>query len=106
MLLRRPARACLPVFPDCGRLVYSDRALGDPGSRRNAMPVLHLDNVPEELYGRIEQLAAAEQVPLTEETVRLLRQAVELNRPTSRAHVVSLLEEIRRNRITPAPGTP
>jgi hypothetical protein len=70
------------------------------------MPVLHLDNVPEELYGRIEQLAAAEQIPLTEETLRLLRQAVEIHRPTSRANVLPLLEEIRRNRITPVAGTP
>lgn len=70
------------------------------------MPVLHLENVPEELYGRIEQLAAAEQIPLTEETLRLLRQAVEMNRRTSRENVVWLLEEIRRNQITPAEGTP
>jgi hypothetical protein len=70
------------------------------------MPVLHLDNVPEELYGRIEQLAAAEQIPLTEETLRLLRQAVEMSRPTLRANVVPLLEEIRRRQITPVTGTP
>jgi hypothetical protein len=70
------------------------------------MPVLHLDNVPEELYDRIEELAAAEQLPLTEETLRLLRQAVELNRPTSRANVVTLLDEMRRHRITPSAGTP
>jgi len=70
------------------------------------MPVLHLENVPEELYGRIEELAAAEQVPLTEETLRLLRQAVDMSRRTARANVLPLLEEMRRNPITPAPGTP
>jgi antitoxin FitA len=70
------------------------------------MPVLHLDNVPEELYGRIEQLAAAEQIPVTEATLRLLRQAVEGSRPNFRASVLPLLEEMRRNRITPAAGTP
>ena len=70
------------------------------------MPVLHLDNVPEELYGRIEQLAEAEQIPLKEETLRLLRQAVDMNQPTSRANVLTLLEEIRRNRIMPVTGTP
>jgi antitoxin FitA len=70
------------------------------------MPALHLDNVPDELYGRIEQLAAAEEIPLTEATLRLLRQAVEASRPASRANVLLLLEEIRRNRITPAVGTP
>jgi hypothetical protein len=70
------------------------------------MPVLYLDNVPAELYGRIEELAAAEQIPLAEEILRLLRQAVDLNRPTGRAEVMPLLEQIRRNRITPAVGTP
>jgi antitoxin FitA len=70
------------------------------------MPVLHLDNVPEELYGRIEELAAAERIPLREETLRLLRQAVEMNPPTSRENVALLLEEMRRNRITPVAGTP
>ncbi|HJT75988.1 MAG TPA: hypothetical protein VJ739_02205 [Gemmataceae bacterium] len=70
------------------------------------MPVLHLDNVPEELYGRIEQLAAAERIPLTDATLRLLWQAVEDNGPAARANVLPLLEEIRRNRITPAAGTP
>ena len=70
------------------------------------MPVLHLENVPEELYGRIEELAAAEQVPLTEETLRLLRQAVDMSRRTARANDLPLLEEMRRNLITPAPGTP
>ena len=70
------------------------------------MPVLHLDNVPEELYGRIEQLAAAERIPLREETLRFLRQAMEMNQPTSRANVAPLLEEMRRNRIAPVAGTP
>jgi hypothetical protein len=51
-------------------------------------------------------LAAAEQIPLTEETLRLFRQAVGMSRPTSRANVVQLLEEIRRNQITPVAGTP
>jgi len=70
------------------------------------MPVLHLDNVPEELYGRIAQLAAAERLPLLEETLRLLQQAVEMNGRASRENVLPLLEEIRRNRITPVTGAP
>jgi hypothetical protein len=70
------------------------------------MPVLHLPDVPDELYRRIEQLAAADRVPLTEETLRLLRQAVSLNFSAPRASVLPLLEEIRRNRIVPAAGMP
>ena len=70
------------------------------------MPVLHLADVPDELYRRIEQLAAADRLPLGEETLRLLRQAVNLNSPVARANVLPLLEEIRRNRIMPAPGSP
>jgi hypothetical protein len=70
------------------------------------MPVLHLDDVPDELYERIEQLAAAEQVPLTEETLRLLRQAVGLQRAGGRASVRALLEQMHRNAITPTAGKP
>ena len=70
------------------------------------MPVLYLDNVPEELYGRIAQLAAAAQVPLLEETLMLLRQAVDMAKPSPRADLLKLLEEIRRNPITPVAGTP
>jgi len=70
------------------------------------MPVLYLDNVPEDLYGSIEQLAMAAQVPLTDEALRLLRQAVDMNRPSTRVNVLQLLEQIRRNRIAPLTGTP
>jgi hypothetical protein len=70
------------------------------------MPVLHLENVPEELYRRLECLAAAEQVPLVEETLRLLQQAIDQTQPSSRANVLHVLEQIRHNRIMPAPGTP
>jgi hypothetical protein len=72
------------------------------------MPVLHLDNVPEELYRRIECLAAAEQVPVTEETLRLLQEAEE-RKPAEQLTGRSqreILDWIIRNRFTPAPGTP
>ena len=55
---------------------------------------------------RLEQLAAAERVPVSEETVRLLRQAVGLSQPSSRTDVPHLLERMRNTAIQPAPGTP
>ena len=69
------------------------------------MPV-YLDNIPEDLYWRIEQLASVDHLPLSEETVRLLRQAVELKQQSGRGQVLDVLEEMRRNRIVPAPGAP
>lgn len=70
------------------------------------MPRLHLDDVPEELYRSIEELAVADRVPVGEETLRLLRQAVQLKQPFSRENVGRLLEEMRRNQIVPRQGTP
>lgn len=69
------------------------------------MAVLHLEDVPDELYRRIEQLAAAEQVPLTEETLRLLRRAIGTHAATAREDVNALLDEMRRSRVAPGPGT-
>jgi hypothetical protein len=40
------------------------------------MATLILDNVPDMLLSRLEQLAAMEHVPVTEKTVQLLQQAV------------------------------
>jgi hypothetical protein len=74
------------------------------------VPVLYLDNVPDELFHRIEQLAKVDQLPVAEETLHLLKQAVALKQSSTeaagRANVRVLLEEMRRNRIVPAPGTP
>ncbi len=70
------------------------------------MPVLLLDNVPEELYQRLEQMAAAEQAPVTEETVHLLRRAVGLGQPLPRADVPRLLQQMRIAAIRPQPGAP
>lgn len=70
------------------------------------MPSLTLQDIPEGLYRRIEELAARDHVPVEEETVRLLRQAVDLPKIASRDQVHSILETLRRNAITPAPGTP
>lgn len=73
------------------------------------MPVLHLENVPDELYRRIERLAAAEQRSVTEETLRLLQEAVTLKptagNMTGRSQG-DILDWIIRNRFAPVPGTP
>ena len=70
------------------------------------MPVLLVENVSQDLFRQLQQLAAADHVPLEEEALRLLRQALELNKPLARANILPLLSEIRRRQITPAPGTP
>ena len=74
------------------------------------MPELRLENVPAELFQRIERLAAADRLPMAEETLRLLQHAVDAIdsgvEANARSHVAALLEEISRNRITPAPETP
>jgi hypothetical protein len=74
------------------------------------MPVLHVDDVPEELYRRIAELAANDRVPLSEETVRLLRMALQFAPPAaevqSRAQVQEVLDRMWRNRIVPSPETP
>ena len=74
------------------------------------MPVLVLENVPEDLLLRIEELAAAERVLVAEKTVQLLRQAIAQKQPLWMASgppdVLGILEEMRRNAIVPAPGTP
>ncbi len=40
------------------------------------MATLFLDNVPDTLLSKLQQLAAMEQIPVTEKTVQLLQQAV------------------------------
>jgi hypothetical protein len=73
------------------------------------MPTLHLDDVPEELYRRIERLAAAEQVPLTLEAVRLLQEAVTCRteaEPLADRSQAEILDWIIRHRFVPATGIP
>jgi antitoxin FitA len=70
------------------------------------VPDLHLESVPEELYRRIEQLAAAEHVPLTEEALRLLQDAVTRKPAHSARSQREILDNIVRNRYAPIPGTP
>jgi hypothetical protein len=69
------------------------------------MPVLHVENVPAEVLRRIEDLARADRIPVSDAAVRLLEQALDRQRP-SRANVLQVLESIRRDPIQPSPDTP
>jgi hypothetical protein len=78
------------------------------------MRVLHLNDVPDDLYHGIEQLAARDQLPLPEEALRLLREAVTAKQgsgvvgasPQPTRSQREILGEILRGRFTPTPGTP
>jgi len=73
------------------------------------MPSLLLDNVPNDLYRQLQELAEARQVPLAEETLHLLRLAVaqqQLNGGTAPRSQREILEDIVRNQFPPWPGGP
>jgi antitoxin FitA len=70
------------------------------------MPVLHLDNVPEELYQQIEELAQEHHQSPTNEALDLLEDAVRRQKKSERLNVAAMLEEIKRTRYPLAPGTP
>lgn len=72
------------------------------------MATLELNNVPDDLYERLEQLAAADRVPIAEETVRLLRDAVmQKNGGASRVRSQrEILEEIGRHPFKAQVGIP
>ena len=75
------------------------------------MAILHLENVPAELYGRIEQLACADRLSPAEEAVRLLHDAVRQKLPGNGGPSPGLsqreiIEDIIRNRFRLQPGTP
>jgi plasmid stability protein len=69
------------------------------------MPVLHLQDVPKEVYERLQQRAAAHHSTLEAEAVALLNDLL-LDRPPSRRSQAELLAELRRRSFTPPPGTP
>ena len=59
------------------------------------MPILHVRNVPEELYEQIQRRAESEQRSISAEVVDLLRAALnQAERPQAR-----ILEGIRRRRF-------
>lgn len=70
------------------------------------MPVLHLENVPEELYRQIEELAQEHQQSPTSTAMELLEDAVRRQPRKQPLDVSAMLEQIRRTRYPLAPGTP
>ena len=73
---------------------------------QNAMSVLHVEHVPDDLYHRIEKLAISGGVSIGEQTVQLLQRAVNGQTSLAPGEVLALLAELRRSAIVPAPGTP
>ena len=78
------------------------------------MATLVLENVPDELMQRIERLAAADRLPVVDETVKLLRDAASHRhsvlsvQEAARAGrtVEQVLADIDRNRLPYVPGEP
>lgn len=68
------------------------------------MPVLHLDDVPGDVYEHIRQRAAAHERSPEAEAVRLLREGLRAT-ATERSQA-ELLADLRRRSFTPPPGTP
>ena len=66
------------------------------------MATLHVRGVPDDLYERVRNLAAAKQRSLSAEIVQLLEQA--LAEEDLRAEQSALLESIRRRRYAPPEG--
>lgn len=62
------------------------------------MAILHVRNVPEKLYRRIQELAEEEQRSMTGEVIALLDAAVE--RREARKRTAGMLSRIRRRSAT------
>ncbi|HEY7427758.1 MAG TPA: hypothetical protein VH682_26240 [Gemmataceae bacterium] len=70
------------------------------------MATLVLDKVPDELLSQLEQLAARERLPVAEQTVRLLQEAVGQRAQENGSRVQEILERLIRNRFRPDPTGP
>jgi hypothetical protein len=70
------------------------------------MSALHLSDVPDELVRRLERLAERERCTPGEAAVRVLDRAVPHDEMTELERARAVLDWIRSNRVTPAPGTP
>ena len=68
------------------------------------MATLHVRSVPDELYTRLRELAAARQRSLSAEVITLLEHA--LSDEERRQQQAKLLAGIRRRRFVPPPGSP
>jgi plasmid stability protein len=70
------------------------------------MAVLPLDEVPQDVYERIEQSAAAHHHTFTAEVIRLLRQGLRKEDEETRAAHAAALANLRHQRWTPPTGAP
>lgn len=70
------------------------------------MATLVLDKVPDELLSQLEQLAAREQLPVAEKTVRLLQEAIGQRAQANASRVQAIFERLIRNRFRPDPTGP
>jgi len=70
------------------------------------MSAMYVENVPDDLYDQIEQLALARGVSVGEQTVQLLRCAVNHKRRAEPTEVLDLLERLRRDAIIPSAKMP
>ncbi len=68
------------------------------------MASLNVDNIPDELYARLQQLAAAQNRSISEEVLSLLERALQAEEPKqiSPEATRQLLAEIRERRVNPA----
>jgi hypothetical protein len=66
--------------------------------------MLHLENVPDELYQRLERLAARRQETPAAAALHLLETAAANAEEAEK--VRAMLDEVRRTRYPLAPGTP
>ena len=68
------------------------------------MAVLHVRDIPEALYERMQRIARSHGRTLSAEVIALFEQAVQRER--ARREQARLLRHIRQDRWTPPPGTP
>jgi hypothetical protein len=68
------------------------------------MPVLHLEDVPNDVYERLQQLADVNQRTLEAEALSLLRRG--LPPEVVNCSQAELLADLRRRSFTPPPGAP
>jgi hypothetical protein len=70
------------------------------------MPVLRLENVPDELIRRLEQIARRRQDTPAAAALSLLQEALAREDGAEEARVRAMLDQVRKTRYPLAPGTP